>query len=185
MGFHTYDPDRADALEDPSRYEYVSVDELLALFGQPGPGGVVADLGSGTGFYTDDIAMYVDQVYGVDVQLEMHELYRRKGVPENVELVAAEAENLPFADDELDAAFSTMTYHEFASEKALTELARVCAPGALVGIADWSRAGEGLQGPPTSERYALADAREALRAAGFSIEYGQERRETFVVSVRR
>lgn len=195
MGFHTYDVARADALEDVSRYAYVSVDELLALFdgharaereasGADAGGDVIADLGSGTGFYTDDVAPYAGRLYAVDVQPAMHARYREKGVPSNVELVTAEAAALPFGDDVLDVACSTMTYHEFASEDALAELARVCCHGALVGVADWSREGEGLDGPPTDERYAFADARAAFEAAGFTVEYGRERRETFVLSAR-
>jgi ubiquinone/menaquinone biosynthesis C-methylase UbiE len=182
MGYHTYDPANADALEDPSRYEYVSVEELLALFD---PNGVVADLGSGTGFYTDDVAPYAETLHAVDVQEEMHERYRRKGVPENVECVTAEMSDLPFDDASLDCAFSTMTYHEFASDAALDELARVVAPNGLVGIADWTRNGTGEEGPPTSERYALDDALTAFGDAGFEIEHADERRETFVLSARR
>ncbi|MFB6188550.1 MAG: class I SAM-dependent methyltransferase, partial [Halapricum sp.] len=136
MGFHTFDSDRAANLEDPSRFEYVSVDELLALF-EPTPDSTVADLGSGTGFYTDEIAPYAGQVHAVDVQAVMHDHYREKGVPENVDLVTAEVADLPFDDDALSGAVSTMTYHEFASDAALAELARVCRSGARVGVADW------------------------------------------------
>jgi ubiquinone/menaquinone biosynthesis C-methylase UbiE len=182
MGFHTYDVERADALEDPSRYEYVSVDELLALFE---PAGEVADLGSGTGFYTDDVAPYAATVHAVDVQSEMHEIYREKGAPDNVAFVTAEVADLPFDDDALDGAFSTMTYHEFATDGALAELARVVRPGGLVGIADWSAEGEGEAGPPRSERFAASDAREAFSAAGFTVERADERRETFVLRARR
>lgn len=182
MGFHTFDPAETDKLDDPTRFRLCSREELLGALPD---GGTLLDLGSGTGFYTDDVAPYASRVYAVDVQPEMHDLYREKGVPENVDLITAEAADLPFADGELDAAVSTMTYHEFASETALTELARVCAPGARVGIADWSRRGEGTAGPPTTERYALADAREAFKTTGFTIEYGSERRETFVIAVQR
>ncbi|WP_254534552.1 class I SAM-dependent methyltransferase [Halomarina litorea] len=182
MGFHTYDPSRADNLEDPTRYQYLSVDELLALFD---PQGTVADLGSGTGFYTDHVAPYAETVHAVDVQDEMHEYYREKGAPDNVEFVVAEIADLPFADDQLDGAFSTMTYHEFASDEALGELARVLRPDALLGIADWTRNGEGGEGPPTDERYALQDAMDALTDAGFTVEHASERRETFVLRARR
>jgi ubiquinone/menaquinone biosynthesis C-methylase UbiE len=182
MGFHTYDPANADALEDTSRYEYVSIDELLALFD---PHGTVADLGSGTGFYTDDVAPYAENVYAVDVQEEMHERYRQKGMPENVECVTSEVSDLPFDDASIDCAFSTMTYHEFASDAALTELARVVAPGGLVGIADWTRNGTGNEGPPTSERYTLDDALAAFDDADFEITDSDERRETLVLSARR
>ena len=184
MGFHTYDVGRADALEDPTRYQYLSVDELLALFG-PEPDQVVADLGSGTGFYTDDVAPYVETVYAVDVQEAMHDRYREKGVPENVELVTAGVDDLPFDDDELHGAFSTMTYHEFATDTALAELARALRSGARFGIGDWTAEGAGESGPPTAERFAAEDAREALEAAGFTVERAEDRRETFVVAARR
>lgn len=182
MGFHTYDVESAAALDDPSRYRYLSVEELLALFDYHG---TVADLGSGTGFYTDEVAPYADTLYAVDVQEEMHEYYQQNGAPENVDCVTAEVSDLPFEDASLDGAFSTMTYHEFASEAALEELARVMKPDSLIGIADWTQNGTGEDGPPTSERYALSDARTAFTESGFEIEYADERRETFVLSARR
>jgi ubiquinone/menaquinone biosynthesis C-methylase UbiE len=183
MGFHTFDVDRATELDDPSRYAYLSADELLALF-SPGTGDAVADLGSGTGFYTTDVAPYAETVYAVDVQPEMHDLYREKDVPESVSFVTAEVADLPFGDDALDAAFSTMTYHEFAGEAALTELARVLRPGGRLGIGDWTSAGEGAAGPPLEERFDAATAREQLEAVGFDVMRTEDRRETFVLAAR-
>ena len=181
MGYHTFDSDRADRLDDPSRFAYVSVDELLALF-DPTPDAVVADLGSGTGFYTDEIAPSAEHVYAVDVQAAMHDHYRESGVPENVELVTANVTSLPFDDDVLDGAVSTMAYHEFASDAALSELARVCRPGAEIGIADWTAAGAGERGPPLTERFDATDAATAFEAAGFDVVSAEDRRETFVLS---
>ncbi|QCC52818.1 class I SAM-dependent methyltransferase [Halapricum salinum] len=183
MGFHTFDSDRANRLEDPTRFKYVSVDELLALF-DPTPDSIVADLGSGTGFYTDEIAPYAGHLYAVDVQQAMHEHYREQGVPETVDLVTAEVADLPFDDDGLDGVVSTMTYHEFASDAALSELARVCRPGARVGIADWTADGAGERGPPLEERFDAEAAANAFEAAGFDVERAQDRRETFVISAR-
>jgi ubiquinone/menaquinone biosynthesis C-methylase UbiE len=184
MGFHTFDSDRADALEDPTRFAYCSVDELLALFGAD-TDQTVAEIGSGTGFYTDELAPYVGHVYAVDVQDAMHELYREKGVPENVELVTAEASDLPLDDGTVDAVVSTFTYHEFASSAALAELVRVLAPGGRVGVVDWSAEGLGETGPPTSERFAVSDAVAAVEDAGFSVDRAEERRETFVLAATR
>ena len=183
MGFHTFDVSRADRLEDDSRYRYVSVDELLALFDPEGS--VVADLGSGTGFYTDDVAPYAERVYAVDVQPEMHDYYREKGAPENVEFVTAEVADLPFEDDSLDAVFSTMTFHEFGGEAALAEVARVLVDGGRFGVADWTADGRGEAGPPMDERYALADAVAFVEAMGLTVEHGRERRETFVLRAIR
>jgi ubiquinone/menaquinone biosynthesis C-methylase UbiE len=188
MGFHTFDADRASALEDSSRYRYCSAEELRALFD---PVGTVADLGSGTGFYTDDVAPYVETCYAVDVQHEMHEFYREKGVPGNVDLVEAAVDDLPFGDGQLDGAFSTMTYHEFgprpdeAGEGALAELRRVLDADALLGIVDWTTNGDGEAGPPLDERFSLGDCTDALETAGFEVAFASERRETFVCSARR
>jgi len=185
MGFHTFDVDKAGRLEDAAkRYRSVSREELLGGLELTGSE-TVADLGSGTGFYTDDVAPYAARVYAVDIQPEMHEFYREKGVPEGVELVTSSIEELPFDDDELDSAVSTMTYHEFASDDSLAELARVLRPGGRLVIADWSVEGEGKSGPPVDERYAASDAATALDAAGFETVAERSRPETFVVVARR
>jgi ubiquinone/menaquinone biosynthesis C-methylase UbiE len=114
----------------------------------------------------------------------MHELYREKGVPGNVRLVTAEIADLPLADGELDAAFSTMTFHEFAGDGALSEVARVLgAEGPFVTV-DWSAAGEGEAGPPLDERYDLEAATGLVEDAGFSVERGEERPETFLLVAR-
>ena len=184
MGFHTFDVDRADALDDPSRYRFCSREELLTLLSLSSTD-VVADLGSGTGFYTDEVAPFVATLYGVDVQAAMHDRYRDRGLPESVELVTAEVSDLPFADATLDAAFSTMTYHEFATPKSLAELARVVRPGGRVVTVDWSARGDGTDGPTTAERYDLGHAVSAFADAGFVTTHAVERRETFAAVVRR
>jgi ubiquinone/menaquinone biosynthesis C-methylase UbiE len=184
MGFHTFDVERADALDDEGRYRYCSREELLSLL-DPDPDAVVADLGSGTGFYTDDVAPHVGACHAVDVQAEMHEFYREKGAPDNVEFVTADVASLPFEDGELDAAFSTMVYHEFASEEAFAELARVIRSGGRLVTVDWSKTGDGADGPPTDERFGLGDCAAAVEANGFDVVSATTRRETFVCAARR
>jgi ubiquinone/menaquinone biosynthesis C-methylase UbiE len=179
MGFHTYDPGRADQLEEESRYRWCSTEELLALLA-PRAGEAIADLGSGTGFYTDDVAPHAGTVHAVDVQPEMHELYERKGKPANVRPVTAGIADLPFAEDALDAAFSTMTYHEFSGAAAMAELARVLRPGGRLVTVDWSRRGDGADGPPLDERHDLGHAVSANSEAGFTVDHAVSRTETFV-----
>ncbi|OYR53762.1 class I SAM-dependent methyltransferase [Halorubrum halodurans] len=180
MGFHTFDADRAAKLEDPERYAWVSREELIDAV-DPAVDGTVADLGSGTGFYTDDVAPHAGTVYGVDVQAEMNDRYREKGLPENVELVESDVADLPFAAGALDAAFSTMTFHEFADDDAVAELARVVRTDGRLAIFDWSADGGGAAGPPTAERYTLAEATAMLEDAGFEVVHGTTRTETFAV----
>ena len=184
MGFHTFPTDRADDLEETSRYRFGSREELVGALA-PGDDDVVADIGSGTGFYTDEIAPHVGRVYAVDSQPEMHDHYRTKGVPDTVEFVTAEASSLPFDDGDLDAVVSTMTFHEFASDAAFAELARVLRPGGRVVTLDWSGSGTGADGPPVDERFALGDAVDAFETAGFRTVDAETRLETFLhVAVR-
>ncbi|EMA55979.1 MULTISPECIES: class I SAM-dependent methyltransferase [Halococcus] len=181
MGYHTFDADNADKLEETAwRYRFLSAEELLWAI-SPSPEHVVADLGSGTGFYTDDVASHASEVYAVDVQEAMHEYYREKGVPTNVEPVTTGIEELPFEDASLDAAFSTMTYHEFASDDAFAEIRRVLRPGGRLVIIDWTATGTGENGPPLDERYTADAAADALRDHGFEIEHETTRPETFLL----
>jgi len=184
MGFHTFDPAEADRLDDPTRYHWCSHEELLGLVA-PHANADVADLGSGTGFYTDDVARHARTVYAVDVQPAMHEHYRANGLPDNVRPVTASVADLPFDDDTLDAAFSTMTYHEISGDATMAELARVLRPGGRLVTVDWSKHGSQVSGPPLSERHDLGEAVAAKSAAGFTVDVATSRTETFVCRARR
>ncbi|WP_226040763.1 class I SAM-dependent methyltransferase [Natrinema sp. DC36] len=196
MGYHTFPVDRADALEDPGRYRYCSREELLAML-EPSADGVVADLGSGTGFYADDVAPFVETLYAVDVQSAMHDRYREKGVPESVQFVTAEISSLPFDDDHLGGAYSTMTHHEYApttvggadtesdDRGSLEELARVIRPGGRLVTVDWSADGDPEIGPPLEERFGLDEATTQLANAGFDIELACDRPATIAIVATR
>lgn len=184
MGHHTFDPDRADMLEDRDRYVHLSAEELVGAIGTAADGTVI-DLGSGTGFYTDDLAPHVGRLVGVDLQPAMHRYYRQKGVPANVELVLADIGALPVRTDAANAVISTMTYHEFAGAAATAELARVLAPGGRLVVADWSANGTGENGPPLTERFTAAAIRDTLEAGGFTVRRADERIETALVVAER
>ena len=172
--------DRLDKLEDPSRYRWVSGEELRHHL-DPSPSWVVADLGSGTGFYTDEVAPVVRRAYAVDLLEEMHERYREQGMPANVEPVTTAFDDLPFDDGALDGAVAVMTFHHELDE-SLAEVARVLRAGGRLVVADWSRTGVGLRDPPVEEEYFdAATCQSLLLAAGFRIRLAQERQETFVV----
>lgn len=183
MGYHTFDVERADDLEDAGeRYRYCSAEELLGALALSGDERV-ADLGSGTGFYTDDVAGYASKVYAVDVQPGMHDYYREKGVPDGVDLVTASIDDLPFGD-ELDAAFSTMTYHEFHSDDALAAIAHALHGDGRLVLVDWSATGSGEAGPPVEERFDLATVSGHLEGHGFDVDRADDRPETWFVVAR-
>ncbi len=183
MGFHTFPTERADNLEDVARFRFCSREELVSLLDVDADA-VVADLGSGTGFYTREVAPFVGTLYAVDLQPEMHDHHREHGVDDNVELLTSGIDSLPFEDDELDGAFSTMTHHEYATDEALAELARVIGPGGRLVTVDWSADGDGTDGPAVDERFTTAEVSDQLEAAGFEIVDAHVRPETMVVVAR-
>jgi ubiquinone/menaquinone biosynthesis C-methylase UbiE len=186
MGSHTFDPAKAEKLDDESRYQFCSREELLGALGAGGgTDDHLLDLGSGTGFYTTALAPFFRQVSAVDIQSAMHDHYRKKGLPENVSLVESSTDSLPLDDGSVDAVMSTMTAHELPLAATLSELRRVLGAGGRFVIADWSAEGAGEAGPPRDERLSAAELRESLTAAGFSVDSAVERGETLLVAATR
>lgn len=181
-----YERDRVERIDDPaSAYRYCSGEELRTFL-DPGPDWTVADLGSGTGRFTSELAPVVDRAFAVDLRSGMQAAYREKGVPTNVTPLVADFERLPLPTDSVDGAISMRTYHhEF--ETALPEVGRVLRPGGRLVIVDWSATGAGERETPVDEEYLdLATVQSHLLEAGFRIAHAEERRETFViVGVRR
>lgn len=175
MGFHTFDASKAANLEEESRFRFCSREELVQVL----PDGHILDVGSGSGFYTEEVAPFVDDVVALDVQRAMQERFADRGVPGNVSQVTGNAETLPFTDDSFDGAFSTMTFHESTSEQSTTDLHRVLRPDGAFVVVDWSAAGSGTDGPPVAERFSAEEARDILEDAGFDVEHAVERTETF------
>lgn len=180
MGYHVFDPSNADRLEDPERFRFCSREELLQHLPRE-PDSYVLDVGSGSGFYTDELAPFLGHVVGLDLHHTMHTRHQDRGVADNVSLVTGDAASLPFPDERFDAAVSTMTFHESATERSLVELHRTMCANAPVVIVDWSANGSGEAGPPTDERYDVIDACRMLVTAGFTIRIAAERTETFLV----
>ena len=103
----------------------------------------VADVGTGTGILAAELARLGMRVIAVDHSARMLEAARDKlraeGV-EGVELRAGEANALPVADGELDAAFAHMVLHYLPSpSEAIAEMARVLRPGGCAVIVDFVR----------------------------------------------
>ena len=180
---HTFDPDGAHQLEGLDRFRYLSRDEIVGAL-EVGPNGRIADIGSGTGFYTREIAPYAGTVYAVDLQDEMHAHFSEREIPQNVELVLSPASSLPFANGALDGVVSTMTFHELES-RASEEFARVLASDGSLVISDWSAAGDGARGPSLSERKSAEESKAVLQSVGFEVLRAEERPETFLIKARR
>ena len=111
---------------------------LWAVLGLIDPTLTVGDLGCGTGQLTETVAPYVRRVIAVDGSTEMLDAARRRLVDlPNVDIRRGELEALPINDRELNAALLSLVLH-YSPEpvRTLTEVARVCRPGAKVLVVD-------------------------------------------------
>lgn len=186
-GEKLFSPHRAHVLDDEARLSLVdepTMAHLLALEGDED----VADLGSGTGFWTNRIAGWTTgTVYAVDAQPEMHEKHRAHGVPSNVRFVLGDLDELPLPALSVDRAFSVSTFHEAHKPGGLARLAAALRPGGRLVVADWRRSDEGAEnGPPARFRLTKEEAAEIL-SVWFEPVSAEDLNDNFyaVVAVRR
>ena len=175
MEEHIIDAEQASKLEDDSRYRFLSREELLQHVDEKD---TVIEVGSGTGFYTNDIADKAEKVYAIDFQEEMHEFYREKGVPENVELIHSKASNIGI--EEADTIVSIFSFHEIDAEKALKKFSEILKSSGNLLIIDWSKQGSEENGPPLDKRFNAVEASK-LVSEFFEVEKTVERDDTFLV----
>jgi SAM-dependent methyltransferase len=136
---------------------------LLALRGNED----VLDLGSGTGFYSDRIAaLTTGTVYAVDLQPEMNDHYRERGLPANVRLLLGDITDLsPLSLDpaSVDVACSIATWHETGGKLDLPALIQILRPDGRLVIIDWRKDPESWEeGPPEDIRFTKEAVAESL-----------------------
>jgi SAM-dependent methyltransferase len=103
---------------------------------------VALDVGTGTGTLALELAAAGMRVVAVDPSKSMLDATQRKVEQSaaRVELRLGEAEALPLADAEVDAAFAHLMLQYLPSPaRALAELARVVKPGGAVVVVDFVR----------------------------------------------
>lgn len=101
----------------------------------------VLDVGCGTGNQSLPAARTGAKVTGLDIapNLLVQEAARAQQERLNIDLRQADAESLPFNDGEFDVALS-MFAAMFAPrpQMAAAEMRRVCRPGGLIAMANWT-----------------------------------------------
>jgi SAM-dependent methyltransferase len=160
-----FNPEKARRLNDARRLETQVSKESLSRLLDLGGSEDVADLGSGTGFYTDIVAgLTSGLVYAVEFQTEMIDAYRERGVPGNVRLIRGDIRQSPLLEDSVDVAYSIAVYHETRGDLGLPSLLPALrSPGRLV-IVDWRSDPETWEsGPPARLRFAKEDVAASMR----------------------
>ena len=107
--------------------------EALELFGIEADDRVL-DVGCGTGFGTEGLLEYTDDVYGLDQSAhQLEKAYGKFGKRGGVRFHRGDAERLPFKNDTFDALWSSGSIEDWPNPvDALTEFRRVVKPGGPV-----------------------------------------------------
>jgi SAM-dependent methyltransferase len=153
----------------------------------------VLDVGCGPGALTGELAARAGSVAAVDPSSSFVTAAQKRNP--GVDVRVATAEELPFGDDEFDAALAQLVVHFMADPVAgLREMARVTRPGGAVAACVWDHAGgQGPLGvfwqavheldPGARDESDLAGAREGHLAELFAAAELQEIEQT-LLSVR-
>jgi ubiquinone/menaquinone biosynthesis C-methylase UbiE len=154
-----YRVDENEALFD------AAFDRILDLFGAPA-GATILDAGCGTGSHTARLARRGFSVQAIDFSDHALEHARRnlqgQGFDDRVAFRQADLLDLPFPDGEFEYAVCWgVLLHVPDVERAVTELARVIAPGGMLAISETNLR--------SAQTLALRAARTALRRSGDQI----------------
>ena len=119
----------------------------LAAMTEPPTGGIVLDVGSGTGVAAEAAAALVGEggsVVGIDPSVGMLVVGHR--ARPSLLVAAASAIDLPFRDQTFDAVLGNFVLSHFRKvETALFDVKRVVKPGGRLGLTSWSDVGDDLQ----------------------------------------
>jgi ubiquinone/menaquinone biosynthesis C-methylase UbiE len=161
-------------LEDPKRDAYQKPHEVLMALGLK-EGEVVADIGSGAGYFALRFARHVGEngrVYAVDVNPEMvvhlNRRIRDLGLRNLITLLAPPDDPL-LPDRSVDRFFICDTWHHIENQdQYLALLKRMLKPGGQVVMIDYHKR-ELPVGPPVSMKIAREDLIRQMQAAGFRL----------------
>jgi len=159
---HVFDDPQRDAWQKPHE-----VIEALALK----PDAVVADLGSGTGYFSVRLANMVSKgrVYGVDVEPDMVKYLAERAKKEkrpNVIAVAGAPDD-PKLPEKVDLVLLVDVYHHIEGrETYFRNLRRYLKPGGRVAVIDFRL--DSPDGPPPAARIAPEKVKGEMKAAGYA-----------------
>lgn len=150
-------------------YPQEAVDWLLA---DAGPR--VLDLGAGTGKLTRRLVARGLDVTAVEPSDGMRE--QLTAVVPRVRALAGTAESIPLPDGSVDAVLVAQAWHWVDTRRAIPEVARVLAPGGILGLV-WNRRDE--REDWTARLARLLHTGEAAHTAGVGVDALAERPDLF------
>jgi ubiquinone/menaquinone biosynthesis C-methylase UbiE/mono/diheme cytochrome c family protein len=140
------------------------------------PGAVIADIGSGTGYFTWRLAEKTGpggRVYAIDIQQEMLDLTRQaveRRKVQNVEYRLAPGAELGLPDRSVDLAFVAYAYHEFADPDAmLASIRRALKPGGRMVVLEYAKESNVAPASPL-HRMSFEEIRREIEPRGFVVD---------------
>jgi SAM-dependent methyltransferase len=161
----------AHVFDDPARDAWQKPHEVIRALA-PAPDALVADIGSGTGYFAVRLAHAVPKgrVYGVDTEPDMVAYLaaraRREGLA-NVVAVAGRPDDAALPE-KVDLVLMVDVYHHIGDREAyFGRLRGSLKPGARVAVIDFSETSK--DGPPKKERISPTRVRAEMQRAGYSL----------------
>jgi ubiquinone/menaquinone biosynthesis C-methylase UbiE len=161
------------ALEDPARDAYQKPHEVIEALALK-PGEIVADIGSGSGYFTLRMAHHIGatgHVYGVDVSADMirhlNERIRDGGVL-NASTILARPDD-PLLPQKVDRFVIVDVWHHVDDQaKYLALMKKQLKPGGQIVMIDFHKRDLPV-GPPAAMKIAREDLIAQMEKAGFSV----------------
>jgi cyclopropane fatty-acyl-phospholipid synthase-like methyltransferase len=160
-------------LEDPARDAYQKPHEVITALDLKA-GEVIADIGSGAGYFTLRLAADVGdggRVYGVDIDPEMvRHLSRRvrDAALRNVHVLLADSDD-PLLPEPVDRFLIVDTWHHIGDQaKYLALMRKLLKPGGQIVMIDFQKKDLPL-GPPVAMKVAREDLIQQMEANGFRL----------------
>jgi arsenite methyltransferase len=161
-------------LEDPKRDAYQKPDEVVAAL-ELKPGEAIADIGSGSGYFSVRFAPRVGdkgRVFAVDIDPDMIRFLNRRlrdaGL-RNVQTILAEPDDPLLPDASVDRFVVVDTWHHIEKQaQYLALMKKMLRPGGQVVMIDYQKK-ELPVGPPLDMKIAREDLIRQMDGAGFRL----------------
>lgn len=169
---HIFDTAHWQRLESPERLARLDPARMIARLNLR-HGTHVADLGSGTGIFTVELATAVapgGRVYALDNSQQMMDVIIAKNLPPHIHPMLADlGQDIPLPDESLDGCFIAFVLHEIADQpRLIAQIHRFLKPGGILGVLEFrDDAPEGM-GPPKGRRIGIGKLVDLLFAQGFN-----------------
>ena len=161
----------AQVFDDPKRDAWQKPHEVIRALALK-PDAIVADIGSGTGYFSARFANMVPKgrVYGVDTEPDMvkylAERAKREGI-KNITAVAGKPDD-PRLPEKTDLVIMVDVYHHVENREVyFRKLANSLKPGGRIAIIDFRM--DSKDGPPKSARIAPDRVKAELNRAGYRL----------------